>query len=513
MLASCCASPLRRVLIAGTFAALGASSAPPAGAQPSIDQIQCANQDRTVAPDRMIESCTALIAAGMQSSQNLSITLYNRGLGYRRKGDSDRALADFNQAIKADPNNTFALMTRGSARYEQGDNDGAIADYDEAVRVDPNNALAFTNRCNAYRTKGDNDRAIADCDAAIRLDPRLAAAFDNRAIAHLSKGDADRAIADLDEAIRLAPASALAFLNRGIARSAKRDYDRAIADYDKAIRLAPNLAQAFNNRGSVYRAKGDADRAIADFDAAIRLGSGSAETFYNRGSAYLAKGAPDRAVADFDRAVALDPKFAAALGSRGLAHDAMGDADRAVADYDAALRLAPGDDPRNQLLYRLRGYLSFRMANYAAATSDLAHVVRQQPAEAYPVLWLYLARARAGDRDATSRMRANARGLKAADWPFPVTELLLGRRTPQQTLSSAKTPAERCEAQFYIGEWQLLRRDRAAARRAWETAVDTCPKSLAEFAGAVAELKRLGPVVGATPAAAPAKPSTSRSPR
>jgi tetratricopeptide (TPR) repeat protein len=501
------------MLIAGTFAALGASSAAPAGAQPSIDQTQCANQDRTVAPDRMIESCSALIAAGTQSSRSLSISFYNRGLGYRGKGDSERAVADFNEAIKADPNNTFALMTRGSVRYEQGDNGGAIADYDEAIRVDPKNALAFTNRCNAYRTKGDDDRAIADCDEAIRLDPRLAAAFDNRAIAHLVKGDADRAIADLDEAIRLDPTFALAFLNRGIARSAKRDYDRAIADYDEAIRLAPNLAQAFNNRGSIYRARGDAERAIADFDAAIRLGPGSAEAFYNRGSAYLAKGVHDRAVADFDRAIALDPTFAAALASRGLAHDAMGDAGRAVADYDAALRLAPGDGPGSPLLYRLRGYLGFRMANYAAATSDLAHVVRQQPADAYPVLWLYLARARAGDRDATSRMRANARGLKSTDWPFPVTELLVGKRTPQQTLSSAKSPAEQCEAQFYIGEWHLLRRDRAAARRAWETAVDTCPKSLAEYAGAVAELKRLGPVVGATPAPAPVKPSTSRAPR
>jgi tetratricopeptide (TPR) repeat protein len=501
------------VSIAATFVVLGALGAPSARAQPSLDEIQCANQDRAVPPDRVIASCAALIERGPQTSRNLSILYYNRGLGYRRKGDSDRALADFNEAIKADPNNTFALMTRGSARYEQGDNNGAIADYDEAIRVDPKNALAFTNRCNAYRTGGDHDRAIADCDEAIRLNPRLAAAFDNRAIAHLAKGDADRAIGDLDEAIRLDPIFALAFLNRGFAHGAKRDYDRALADYDEAIRLAPNLAQAFNNRGSIFRAKGDDDRAIADFDAAIRLDTGSAEMFYNRGSAYLAKGAPESAVADFDRAVALDPKFAAALGSRGLAHDAMGDAGHAVADYDAALRLSPGDDPKNQPLYRLRGYLSFRMANYAAATSDLVHVVRQQPADAYPVLWLYLARARTGERDATSRMRANARGLKAADWPFPVTELLLGRRTPQQTLSSAKTPAERCEAHFYIGEWHLLRRDGAAARRAWETAIDTCPKSLAEYAGAVAELKRLGPVVGATPASAPAKPSASRSPR
>jgi hypothetical protein len=44
------------VLTAGTIVALGGWSTLPARAQPSIDQIQCANQDRTVAADQMIAS-------------------------------------------------------------------------------------------------------------------------------------------------------------------------------------------------------------------------------------------------------------------------------------------------------------------------------------------------------------------------------------------------------------------------------------------------------------------------
>jgi tetratricopeptide (TPR) repeat protein len=516
VLARRCGSVWRCVVIAGTCAVLAAWPAPSARAQASTDQVQCANQDRALAPDLMIKSCTALIDGGTQSGRLLSAAHYNRGLAYRGTGDNDRAVADFNEAIRADPNNAFALMIRGSVRYEQGDNDGAIADYDAAVRVDPGNALALTNRCNAYRTKGDNDRAIADCDAAIRLDPRLAAAFDNRGIAYLAKGDADRALADYDEAIRLNPTFALAYLNRGIARSAKRDYDRALADYDEAIRLAPTLAQAFSNRGSILRAKGDDDRAVADFDAAIRLDPRSPGTFYNRGSTWLAKGDNDRAIADLDQAIALDARFAPAFAGRAFAYAAKGDDSRALADLDAALRLLPDDDPDSRVLHRLRGEVNFRTANYRAATSDLAWIVRQQPTNTDAVLWLYLARARAGDRDAMSRMRANARGLKT-DWPFPVAELLMGKRKPGETLSSAATPAERCQAQFNIGEWHLLRRDRAAARRALQEAADACPKSLAEYRGAVAELDRLGTnddvKTGSIPAPKPDKAAAKRSPR
>jgi len=48
-------------------------------------------------------------------------------------------------------------------------------------------------------------------------------------------------------------------------------------------------------------------------------------------------------------------------------------------------------------------------------------------------------------------------------------------------------------AQFYAGEWQLLRGDRAAAAAALKMAVETCPKSFIEFKGAKAELTRIGP--------------------
>ncbi|MEA2995551.1 MAG: hypothetical protein QOG74_1100, partial [Alphaproteobacteria bacterium] len=52
-------------------------------------------------------------------------------------------------------------------------------------------------------------------------------------------------------------------------------------------------------------------------------------------------------------------------------------------------------------------------------------------------------------------------------------------------------PSERCEAQFYGGEWQLLQGDGATAATALTAAADTCPKSFIEHKGAQAELKRL----------------------
>jgi tetratricopeptide (TPR) repeat protein len=88
----------------------------------------------------------------------------------------------------------------------KGDIDRAIADFGEAIRIDPKYADAFFQRARIWNDNKHNyDRAIADNTEAIRLAPRLAAAFDNRGIAYRVKGDSDHALADFNEAIRLDP--------------------------------------------------------------------------------------------------------------------------------------------------------------------------------------------------------------------------------------------------------------------------------------------------------------------
>jgi Flp pilus assembly protein TadD len=136
----------------------------------------------------------------------------------------------------------------------KGQPDRAIADFDQAIRLNPNFADAFYNRGNAYGRKGQPDRAIADFDQAIRLNPNYSEAFKDRGNAYDDKGQFDRALQDYDQAIRLNPNLALAFYDRGLAYFSKGQYDRAIADYDQAIRLDPKYAAAFINRGAASSA-------------------------------------------------------------------------------------------------------------------------------------------------------------------------------------------------------------------------------------------------------------------
>jgi tetratricopeptide (TPR) repeat protein len=182
------------------------------------------------------------------------------------KGEIDRVIS--REAIAADPKYAFA---RGFAYAAKGDSERAIAAYSEAIRFNPKDAAAYTNRASAYSARRDSDRAIADYSEVIRLNPKSVEAYNNRGSAYVMKRDNDRAIADYTEFIRLEPKNPVAYHNRGFAYAAAGDQNRAIVEYSAAIRLAPKYALAYSFRGLAYRAKGDNAHASADFKEAVRL--------------------------------------------------------------------------------------------------------------------------------------------------------------------------------------------------------------------------------------------------
>lgn len=136
----------------------------------------------------------------------------------------------------------FAYDGRGRIALRHGDVDRAIADFDEAIRLNPNRAAVFRDRALAHRQNGELEAAIADYDQAIALDPGRAAPYHDRGLALAAKGDLDRAILSYNTAIRLAPSNAEARVSRGIALLARGQPAEARADFEAALTL-PNDAE------------------------------------------------------------------------------------------------------------------------------------------------------------------------------------------------------------------------------------------------------------------------------
>ena len=191
-----------------------------------------------------------IAAAAVADAPSTESEHLQRANTYIDAQDPDSAIADCSAAIQLNPENAVAYRLRGWAKalkaylsvyrgnsqetlgYEELFGQ-ALADYETAIRLDPNDWQIYRNRGVAYRRMG-----------AIETMKSMASGLD------MSSGDwqqcYDLSIADYDTAIRIKPDDAgnhysrgLAYRDRGEHSHDINDLDKAIADFDAAMRLNP----------------------------------------------------------------------------------------------------------------------------------------------------------------------------------------------------------------------------------------------------------------------------------
>jgi tetratricopeptide (TPR) repeat protein len=102
-------------------------------------------------PDARIYGCTALIQSGSYYGDRLAGFFYNRGTAYSDKG-----------------------------QFERG-----IQDFDQAIRISPQFAEAYNNRCyTAAKLDRELQRALSDCNISLQLRPNNAYTLGSRGLVY-----------------------------------------------------------------------------------------------------------------------------------------------------------------------------------------------------------------------------------------------------------------------------------------------------------------------------------------
>lgn len=113
-----------------------------------------------------------LYGSGKGFDQNNFEEFNNRGTAKALNGDYEGAIADFNKAMKINPNDEKPYHTCGIAKSKRGDFDGAIAEFNKAIELKPKYARAFSNRGNIYFYKKEFKKAIEDYQKYLEIKPK-----------------------------------------------------------------------------------------------------------------------------------------------------------------------------------------------------------------------------------------------------------------------------------------------------------------------------------------------------
>ena len=172
-----------------------------------------------------------------------------RGYYWRCKNEYEKAIADFNEAIRLDPRNDQAYSQRSRVWYERKEYDKAMADCDEAVRIDPKDASLYDDRGDVWERKKQYDKAIPPTiprpSGLIRnplgpISVALPCGRPRRTWTRPSKTTIPR--------VRLEPSSGSSLADRALARLQKKDLKKAASDLEAAVNVDPKNAYAIYAR-------------------------------------------------------------------------------------------------------------------------------------------------------------------------------------------------------------------------------------------------------------------------
>jgi tetratricopeptide (TPR) repeat protein len=91
-----------------------------------------------------------VIALKVFKGEQLATVYFWRAVGWNKKGDYTKVIADATEAIRLQPSQAVYNL-RGSAYFDKGEYDIAIADFDDALKLGPPSGIIFHNRGNAYQ--------------------------------------------------------------------------------------------------------------------------------------------------------------------------------------------------------------------------------------------------------------------------------------------------------------------------------------------------------------------------
>lgn len=173
---------------------------------------------------------------------------YNLGRAFRIAKDFDKAINNYQKALKIDTYHIPSFLNLGFLYNELKQHSLAISCFDEGIKIQPKNIQLIYNRGVSYLNLNSFLPALADFNLVIDLDNQFELAFIQKSITLKYLYRYDEALASINSAININRLNADNFNLKATLLEYMHHYDDALDHYDIAISLKDNFAEAKKNK-------------------------------------------------------------------------------------------------------------------------------------------------------------------------------------------------------------------------------------------------------------------------
>ena len=163
------------------------------------------------------------------------------------KGEFDRAIAEFREALRLEPDSASAHANLGLALASNQAPEEAVVHLRRSVQLDPGSGRAHYALAGILLAAGQYEGAIDELRASLRVTPDSVEIHEGLGIVLASQGKLDEAVDEFRATLRLRPISAGAHNNLGMALASQGKLDAAIDEFHQALALQPEFAEARRN--------------------------------------------------------------------------------------------------------------------------------------------------------------------------------------------------------------------------------------------------------------------------
>lgn len=224
--------------------------------------VACAATPRGTSASPAVQTATPKPKSGSPASDPSAT--YHFMLGYQAElaQDTDRAIQEYLQALKADPGAHAVKGRLAGLYFSLGDLSNAVRYAEDAVAGSGQDAQMLSQMAGIFAGAGQPDRAVQLLDRAIEQEPGKADAYFSKGLLLMNQKRLTEAEQTVKQGIALSPDAPVGPYYLGRIQMELSHVEDAIASFERAATVNASFEPTYIALASIYESRQERDKAI-----------------------------------------------------------------------------------------------------------------------------------------------------------------------------------------------------------------------------------------------------------